>query len=64
MKRLGIPLTDIPQLHQAPPNAYPKSIFEHRIPISFHKFDQIDVEEVYREFLDDEKAFPNVKDEF
>jgi UDP-glucose:O-linked fucose beta-1,3-glucosyltransferase len=54
LKRLQIPLIHIPELHQAQPNAYPKDWLAHQKPISFHKFEGIDVEHIYRTYLDDD----------
>ncbi|CAF3439825.1 unnamed protein product [Rotaria socialis] len=51
LKRINIPLTNIPELHQAQPDAYSKDWLEHQKPISFHKFEGINVEQVYRTYL-------------
>ncbi|CAF2053737.1 unnamed protein product [Rotaria magnacalcarata] len=69
LKRINIPLTHIPELHQAQPDAYSKDWLEHQKPISFHKFEGINVEQVYRTYLY-EKHLPSdvpsnyIKDEF
>jgi UDP-glucose:O-linked fucose beta-1,3-glucosyltransferase len=68
LKRIEIPLTHIPELHQAQPNAYSKDWLAHLKSISFHKFEHIPVEEIYRTYLHEEvsrtKQSPHVKDEF
>lgn len=51
LQRLGLPLIHIPELHQAQPNAYSKDWLGHQKAISFHKFDGINVEDVYRHYL-------------
>lgn len=63
LKRLNIPLIHIQELHQAQPNAYSKDWLSHQKPISFHKFDGIDVEEIYETYLY-EKLYHHEKDEF
>ncbi|CAF1281905.1 unnamed protein product [Adineta steineri] len=51
LKRLNIQLTHIRELHQAQPNAYSKEWLQHQKPISFHKFEDINVEEIYQTYL-------------
>jgi UDP-glucose:O-linked fucose beta-1,3-glucosyltransferase len=54
LKRTNIPLIHIQELHQAQPNAYSKDWLAHQKSISFHKFYDINVEEVYRTYLHEE----------
>lgn len=66
MNRLNIPLIHIQELHQAQPNAYSNDWLSHQKPISFHKFENINVEEIYQTYLH-EKLFDQYhheKDEF
>jgi UDP-glucose:O-linked fucose beta-1,3-glucosyltransferase len=51
LKRLQIPLIHIPELHQAQPDAYAQDWLVNQKSISFHKFEGIDVEHVYRTYL-------------
>lgn len=69
LQRLHLPLIHIPQLHQAQPNAYSKEWLAHQKAISFHKFDGINVEETYHEYLHEDmsielKSSYSIKDEF
>jgi UDP-glucose:O-linked fucose beta-1,3-glucosyltransferase len=68
LKRINIPLIHIQELHQAQPNAYSKDWLQHQKPISFHKFDGINVEEVYQTYLHEDPSIsikhPHEKDEF
>jgi UDP-glucose:O-linked fucose beta-1,3-glucosyltransferase len=68
LKRINIPLIHVPELHQAQPNAYSKDWLRHQKPISFHKFEGINVEEVYQTYLHEESPietkFHHEKDEF
>lgn len=54
LKRINIHLIHIPELHQAQPNAYSKDWLANQKSISFHKFEGIDVEQVYRTYLYEE----------
>ena len=69
LERLHLPLIHIPQLHQAQPDAYSKEWLAHQKAISFHKFDGINVEEIYRQYLHEDipiestSSYP-IKDEF
>jgi len=56
LKRMNIPLIHIQELHQAQPNAYSKDWLQHQKPISFHKFENINVEEVYQTYLHEEPS--------
>ncbi len=51
LKRINIPLIHIQELHQAQPNAYSKDWLAHQKSISFHKFQDINVEEIYQTYL-------------
>jgi UDP-glucose:O-linked fucose beta-1,3-glucosyltransferase len=68
LNRINIPLIHIQELHQAQPNAYSKDWLQHQKPISFHKFDGINVEEVYQTYLHEEPSIEikshHEKDEF
>ena len=68
LKRIDIPLIHIPELHQAQPNAYSKDWLDHQKPISFHKFEGINVEKVYQTYLHEEMPvitkYHHEKDEF
>ena len=65
LNRIQIPLTHIQELHQAQPNAYSKDWLDHQKPISFHKFEGINVEEIYQTYLHEELKSPqHPKDEF
>jgi UDP-glucose:O-linked fucose beta-1,3-glucosyltransferase len=68
LNRIHIPLIHIPELHQAQPNAYSKDWLQHQKPISFHKFEDINVEEVYQTYLHEEPPieinYHQKKDEF
>ena len=61
MKRIQIPLIHIPQLHQAQPNAYSNDWLNHQKSISFHKFEEIDVEKIYQTYLYEEWPVETVK---
>lgn len=54
LKRLEIPLIHLSELHQAQPSAYANDWLKHQKSISFHKFDGIDVEKIYRDYLYDD----------
>jgi UDP-glucose:O-linked fucose beta-1,3-glucosyltransferase len=69
LKRINIPIIHIPELHQAQPNAYSSDWLQHQKPISFHKFEGINVEEIYQTYLHEEfstqsKSHHHQKDEF
>lgn len=68
LQRLGLLLVHIPELHQAQPNAYSNDWLGHQKAISFHKFDGINVEDVYRSYLHEdipmEMKSHYTKDEF
>lgn len=64
LKRLEIPLIHLSELHQAQPSAYAKDWLKHQKSISFHKFDGIDVEKIYRDFLEPDEPKHRPIDEF
>lgn len=68
LKRISIPLIHVPELHQAQPIAYSKDWLGHQKPISFHKFDGLNVEEVYQTYLHEDPPIEtndyHIKDEF
>ncbi|CAF1251146.1 unnamed protein product [Didymodactylos carnosus] len=51
LQQLTIPLIHIKELHQAQTIAYSSDWLKHQKPISFHKFDNIDVEYIYKTHL-------------
>jgi len=53
LHRLQIPLIHIKELHQAQVNAYSSAWLQQQNAISFHKFENINVEQIYRDYLDE-----------
>ena len=64
LKRLQIPLIDVPQMHQAQPNTYAQPLLKNENSISFHKFEGINVEQVYRDYLYEQMNINLMRDEF
>jgi UDP-glucose:O-linked fucose beta-1,3-glucosyltransferase len=64
LKRINIPLIHIQELHQAQPNAYSKDWLGHQKSISFHKFQDINVEEIYRTYLHEEPPIIETSDHY
>ncbi|CAF1248377.1 unnamed protein product [Adineta ricciae] len=58
LREIDVPLTHIPELHQAQPKAYPKDWLAHQNPISFHKLENINVEEIYQSYLHENVSEP------
>ncbi|CAF0999644.1 unnamed protein product [Didymodactylos carnosus] len=53
LKRLKIRILHVNEFHQAQTTAYSNDWLKHQQPISFHKFENIDVEQTYKMYLED-----------
>uniref|UniRef100_A0A3Q3WYX0 Fringe-like glycosyltransferase domain-containing protein n=1 Tax=Mola mola TaxID=94237 RepID=A0A3Q3WYX0_MOLML len=58
LNALGLPVTHSPLFHQARPEDYARDFLAHQVPISFHKYWNIDPVAVFNKWLKDDSATP------